>query len=308
MGLKLGGKLQSLSEAVSRFVPDGATVAMGTCLESLIPFAAGHEIIRQGKRDLTLVGPISDILFDQLIGAGCVARVMAAWVGNVSAGLGHAYRRATEQENPRRVEVWDYSNFAVALALWAGALGVPYLPTRSLLGSDVPRRREAFLPGQDPWTGQPLLLVRAVQPDVAFLAVQRADVEGNAHLWGNLGVTEEAALASRHVVLLAEEIVSPEVIRSDPNRVLVPGFKVSAVVHCPGGCHPSPVPGYYRRDHGFYEEYHRLTRTEEGFHRWLRDWVLDVPDREGYLRRLGPRWRELRRVRPAPAEPVDYAW
>ncbi len=302
------GKLASLAEAVSRFVPHGATVVMGTCLESLIPFAAGHEMIRQGKRDLTLVGPISDVLFDQLIGAGCVARVVAAWVGNVSAGLGHAYRRATEQGVPRAVEVQDTSNFAVALGLLAGGLGVPYLPTKSLLGSDVPRQAEAFCTGTDPWTGEPLLLVRAIRPDVAILAVQRADPEGNAHLWGNLGVTEEAALASRHVVLLAEEVVDPSVIRSDPNRVLVPGFRVSAVVACPGGCHPSPVPGYYRRDHAFYEEYHRQTRTEEGFRDWLRRWVLEVPDRQAYLERLGPRWEALRQLQPAPAAPVDYAW
>ncbi len=308
MGPRPDGKLVSLREAISRFVPDGATVVMGTCLESLIPFAAGHEIIRQGRRDLTLVGPISDVLFDQLIGAGCVARVVAAWVGNVSAGLGHAYRRATEQGVPRPVEVQDTSNFAVALALMAGALGVPYLPTRSLLGSDVPRQLEAFRLFEDPWTGEPLLLVRAIQPDVAILAVQRSDPEGNAHLWGNLGVTEEAALASRHVVLLAEEVVDPSVIRSDPNRVLLPGFKVSAVVHCPGGCHPSPVPGYYRRDHAFYEEYHRATRTEEGFREWLRTWVLELPDRQAYLQRLGARWDALRQLQPAPAAPVDYAW
>ncbi|MDR7447521.1 MAG: CoA-transferase, partial [Armatimonadota bacterium] len=131
MGPRPDGKLVPLREAISRFVPEGATVVMGTCLESLIPFAAGHEIIRQRRRDLTLVGPISDVLFDQLIGAGCVARVVAAWVGNVSAGLGHAYRRATEHGIPRPVEVVDTSNFAVALALMAGALGVPYLPTRS---------------------------------------------------------------------------------------------------------------------------------------------------------------------------------
>lgn len=308
MGPRRDGKLVSMSEAVARFVPDGASVVMGTCLESLIPFAAGHEIIRQHKRDLTLVGPISDILFDQLVGAGCVARVVAAWVGNVSAGLGHAYRRATEQGVPRAVEVWDTSNFAVSLGLLAGALGVPYLPTRSLLGSDVPRRPEAFQPSTDPWTGQPVLLVRAIQPDVALLAVQRADADGNAHLWGNLGVSEEAALAARHVVLTAEEVVEPQVIRSDPNRVLVPGFRVSAVVHCPGGCHPSPVPGYYRRDHRFYEEYHEATRNAEGFQQWLDRWVLGVPGRQAYLERLGPRWQALRELRGAPAAPVDYAW
>ncbi len=308
MGPRQEGKLLSMSEAVAHFVPDGSSVVMGTCLESLIPFAAGHEIIRQRKQDLTLIGPISDVLFDQLIGAGCVARVVAAWVGNVSAGLGHAYRRATEQGVPRPVEVVDTSNFALSLGLLAGALGVPYLPTRSLLGSDVPHRPELFEPSTDPWTGQRVLLVRAIQPDVAFLAVQRADPDGNAHLWGNLGVTEEAALASRHVILVAEEVVEPGVIRSDPNRVLVPGFRVSAVVPCPGGCHPSPVPGYYRRDHRFYEDYHEATRTVEGFQRWLEQWVWGVADREAYLERLGTSWEALRQLRSAPAAPVDYAW
>ena len=135
----MASKLMSMAEAVGRFVPDGSSVALGLALEPLIPFAAGHELIRQGRRDLTLIGPISDILFDQLIGAGCVARVEAAWVGNVSAGLGHCYRRALEQGMPRRIEVRDHSNFTIAQALLAGAIGAPYIPMRSLLGSDIAR-------------------------------------------------------------------------------------------------------------------------------------------------------------------------
>ena len=196
----------SMRDAVARFVPDGASICMGTALEALIPFAAGHELIRQRRRDLTLIGPISDILFDQLIGAGCVRRVIAAWVGNVSAGLGHNYRRAVEQQVPAPLEVEDHSNLTIAFALQAAALGVPYLPTRSLLGTDLPRSNPTFKTAADPWSGTPLLLVPGITPDVAILHVQRADEEGHAHVWGTLGVTRPAAFAAKRVILVAEEI------------------------------------------------------------------------------------------------------
>src|SRR6185437_832395 len=224
-------KLMSMREAVARFVPDGASVAMSCALEPLIPFAAGHEIIRQGRRDLTLIGPISDILFDQLIGAGCVARIMAAWAGNVSEGLGHNYRRAAEKGQPRSIEIVDYSNYSMAVALQAAAFGAPYIPIRSLLGSDIARDNSGMRPAPSPLDGTPTLLVSAVQPDVAILHVQRADALGRAHAWGGLGICEEAALAAKGVIYVAEEIVEPEVILSDPNRVLAPGFKTLAVVH-----------------------------------------------------------------------------
>lgn len=301
-------KLATMRDAVAELVPDGSSVAMGTCLESMIPFAAGHELIRQERRDLTLIGPISDILFDQLIGAGCVARIEAAWVGNVSAGLGHAYRRAAERRRPRPIEIVDHSNLSIALGLHAAALGVPFLPTRSLLGSDIAEGSPAFDGLTDPRTGDRLLAVRAVRPEVAIVAVQRSDEDGNAHAWGNLGVTHEAVQAADRVILLAEEIVDGDVIRSDPNRVLVPGFRVSAVVHAPGACHPSPVQGRYRRDHGSYAAYHEATRDEEGFGAWLREWVIDVPDRAAYLELLGDRWAELRDLHEARAAAVDYGW
>ena len=173
-----------LDEAIARFVPDGAAVAMGMALESLIPFAAGHELIRQQRHDLELIGPISDMLFDQLIGAGCVRRVTAAWVGNVSSGLGHNYRRAVEHGVPRPLELEEHSNFSVGLGLLAAAMGVPYLPTRTLLGSDLSRynqRIRAAEPG--------LLHVAAIRPDVANLHVQRTDVDGRAHSWAISGLS-----------------------------------------------------------------------------------------------------------------------
>jgi len=305
----IADRRMSLAEAIRRFVPDGASVVMGTCLESMIPFAAGHELIRQRKRDLTLMGPISDILFDQLIGAGCVARIQAAWVGNVSAGLGHAYRRAAEQGIPRPIVVEDYTNYSISLALLAGAHGLPYIPCRSGIGTDVVKNHPGFLESTSPFDGEQVLLVRARRPDIAIVAVQRADAEGNAHLWGNLGITEEAGLAAGRIILLAEEIVDQRVILSDPNRVLFPVFLVSAVVHCPGACHPSPVQGFYRRDHEFYAEYHRETRTVDGMAEWLERWVHAVADHAAYLERLGQeRWEALRRLQPAPAAAVDYAW
>ena len=295
-------KLLSLDDAVDQFVPDGASVAMGTALESLIPFAAGHALIRHQRRDLELIGPISDMLFDQLIGAGCVRRVTAAWVGNVSAGLGHNYRRAVEQGIPNSIELEEHSNFSVGLGLQAAAMGVPYLPTLTLLGSDLVAgnaRLQAAEAG--------LLHVAAIEPDVAILHVQRADAEGHAHCWGNLGITREAGLAARRVILTAEEIAPPEVILSDPNRILLPPHRVSAVVHVEGGAHPSPVQGYYGRDHAMFTEYHQATRERDGFLRWLDEWVLGILDQAAYLRQLGDRFSGLRPTRTRLAAPVDYA-
>ena len=196
-------KLMPLRDAIAQFVPNGSSVVMGAALEASIPFSAGHEIVRQRVHDLTLVGPISDILFDQLIGAGCVRQVIAAWVGNVSAGLGHNYRRAQEQGIPHRLQVWDHSNFSIALALLAGGLGAPYIPTYSLLGSDLLKTNPGFVQAESPIDGEKTLLVPALRPDVAILHVQRSDESGSAHAWGNLGISEEAALASERVIVVA---------------------------------------------------------------------------------------------------------
>ena len=267
----------SMAQAIERFVPDGSTVAIGVSLEPLIPFAAGHEMIRQGRRDLELVGPISDSLFDQLIGAGCVRRVTAAWIGNVSEGLGHCYRRATENGVPRAIEVHDHSNFSISLALWAAAWNSPYIPTRTLLGSDIVRAN----PGLSLEAG--LVQVKAVKPDVAIVHVQRADEHGRVQAWGPLGIAEEAGLAAGRVVITCEELVDETSLLRHPNRILFPETKVAAVVHEPGGAHPSPVQGYFNRDHAFFRDYAAASRTREGFDAWLKRWVLDVPDRPSYL-------------------------
>jgi glutaconate CoA-transferase subunit A len=292
----------ALEEALDRFVPDGASIVMGTALESLIPFAAGHALIRANRQDLEVIGPISDMLFDQLIGAGAVGRVTAAWVGNVSAGLGHNYRRAVEHGVPRPVELEEHSNFSVGLGLLAAAMGVPYLPTRTLHGSDIAARNPRIRPAEPG-----LHHVLAIEPDVAILHVQRADAEGHAHCWGNLGITREAGLAARNVIVTAEEVVESDVILSDPNRVLLPPHRVSAVVHAPGGAHPSPVQGYYARDHAAFTEYHALSRERDGFLRWLDEWVLRMSNLDAYRARLGERFTRLRPEKRQLAAEVNYA-
>jgi glutaconate CoA-transferase subunit A len=245
----------------------------------LIPFAAGHEIIRQRKQNLTLIGPISDILYDQLIGAGCVARIRAAWVGNVITGSGYNFRHAVES---RALEMEDHSNLTISMALRAGAMGVPFMPTRTALGSDLYRTNGSLKTMVCPFTSETLTAVAAINPDVAIIHVQRADEYGNAHCWGNMGITREACLAARRVVITAEEIVPPDVINSDPNRVITPGFRVSAVVHAPWGAHPSPVPGFYNRDHQFFLDYQTQSRTPERFATWQAQWVDGVSDSQDY--------------------------
>jgi glutaconate CoA-transferase subunit A len=307
--MSAASKLVSMREAIAEHVPSGAMVLMGAQLEQMIPFAAGHELIRQGRRDLTLVGPISDILFDQMIGAGSVSRVMAAWVGNVSAGVGYCFRRAVERHLPRPVHTVDYSNFTLALALHAGALGVPFMPTYSTLGSDLLKKNGNLREFPSPVNEEKLIAVRALRPDVAIIHAQRADQFGNTHLWGNLGVAVDGARASRKVIVVAEEIVAPEVIASDPNRTLIPGFFVTAVVHEPWGAHPSPVQGHYGRDHAFFSQYHEQSCDTADFEHWLERWVTGVAGRREYLNLLGACRTESLGVRQhALSAPADFGY
>jgi glutaconate CoA-transferase, subunit A len=307
-------KLLTMQQAIAEFVPDGSSVALGLQMEQMIPFAAGHEIIRQKKRNLRLIGPISDILFDQLIGAGCVKDVVAAWVGNVMMGSAYNFRRAAEQENPgapgEQLKVFNLTNFCISLALQAGAMGVPFLPTRTAMGSDVPKNNHFFYQVISPFEPkEALLAVRAIQPDVSIVHVQRADKNGNAHCWGNFGVMLEGVRAAQKVVLSAEEIVPEDVIASDPNRTVIPGFLVSAVVHCPYAAHPSPVQGYYKRDDAFFQQYHVATKTAADFNDWTQRWVHEVADRAGYVQQLGEaRAAELGVKKHAYAAATDFGY
>jgi glutaconate CoA-transferase, subunit A len=319
-------KVISMQQAIAELVPDGASVALGLQLEQMIPFAAGHEMTRQKKRDLTLIGPISDILFDQLIGAGCVKEVIAAWVGNVMMGSAYNFRRAVEHEG---LKVTNLTNFTVALALQAAAMGVPFLPTLSGLGSDVPRDNEYFARIESPFDDETagssavrgngdqnvddktngLWAIRALKPDVTIVHVQRADRDGNAHCWGNFGVMIEGVRAAKRVIVIAEEIVAADVIASDPNRTIIPGFMVNAVVECPFGAHPSPVQGYYKRDDAFFRQYHEQTKTKADSEAWLSRWVYGVSDRRAYMNQVGAcRVEELGVKQHAYAAATDYGY
>lgn len=299
-------KLIGLREAIATFVPDSCAVALGTAQETLIPFAAGHEIIRQQKHDLTLIGPISDILFDQMIGAGCVNRVRAAWVGNVITGSGYNFRRAVESG---RLTIEDHSILTLTTALIAGKMGIPFMPTLSALGSDIYQTNATLKTLTCPFTNQKLTAVQAICPDVTIIHTQRADVFGNAHVWGNMGITREACLASRSVIITAEEIVEPEIINSDPNRVVTPAFKVAAIVHAPWGAHPSPTPGYYNRDHQAFLDYRDASRHPDDFIRWRQQWIDSVHKPDDYLELLGKsRLGELTLSRHSISEPVDYGY
>lgn len=302
-------KLMTLPEAIKRFVTHGCSLVTGTYMEQKIPFAAAHEIIRQNIRDLTLMGPISDVLFDQLIGAGCVSKVHAAWVGNVMMGSAYNFRRAVEQGIPRQVDVVDYTNFTFALGLHASALGVPFLPTRSTLGSSILEENPNLIPFRSPieagGVSDSLVAVKAILPDVAIVHACKADASGNGMVWGNLGVTVDAVSASSKVIVMAEEIVSSDLLRRDPNRILIQGFQVDAVCHVPFGCHPSPVLGYYNRDNECFAEYHRASKTPEGFGVWLDEWVTGIPDWDHYLTALGSdRQKSLRPKNPLMSDPV----
>lgn len=300
-------KICSMREAVEEFVPDGSAVALGLQMEQMIPFSAGHEIIRQGRKNLTLIGPISDILFDQIIGAGGVEKVIAAWVGNVMMGSAYNFRRTVESGE---VRVFNMTNFTVALALKAGAMGVPFLPTRTAMGSDVPKGNHFFYQIFSPFEGkEPLLAVRALRPDVTIVHVQRADRDGNAHCWGNFGVMIEGVHAAQRVLVVAEEIVPAEVIASDPNRTVIPGFLVSAVVHEPFGAHPSPVQGYYKRDDAFFRDYHAQSKTLGEYREWAGRWIYSQPSRADYLEALSKgRLDALRVQNHAYAAATDFGY
>lgn len=291
---------------MSRHVHDGDCVVMEG-FTHLIPFAAGHELIRQRRKDLTLVRLTPDLIYDQMIAAGCARKLIFSWAGNPGVGSLYAFRRAVEQGIPAPLDLEEYSHFGLALRLQAGAAGVPFLPTRNFAGTDLPRVNPNIRRVTCPHTGEELWSVPALNPDVAILHAQRADDEGNTQVWGLLGVFKEAAFAARRVVVVVEEIVSEEVIRRDPNRTLMPAFRVDAVVCEPFGAHPSFVQGYYDRDSEFYDRWGEISREVEGLRRYLDEWVYGLPDRRAYIEKMLPVYERLR-ARSALCEPVNYGF
>ena len=282
--MESASKVMSMREAVSRFVHDGDTVVIEG-FTHLICFAAGHEIIRQRRRDLTLARLTPDLIYDQLIAAGCARKLVFSWAGNPGVGSLHAFRRAVEGKGGPAgpLEIEEYSHFGMVARFSAGAARLPFWPLRNYAGTDLPRANPRIRTVACPYTGEALATVPALNPDVTVVHAQRADAAGNTQMWGLVGVQKEAAFASARVIVVAEELVAESVIRADPNRTVIPGMIVSAVVHEPWGAHPSYAQGYYDRDNDFYVAWEPISRDRDKLQRYLDDFVYGVPDRAAYL-------------------------
>jgi glutaconate CoA-transferase, subunit A len=275
-----------MRDAITSLVHDGDTIAIEG-FTHLICFAAAHEIIRQGRRDLTVCRMTPDLVYDQMVAAGCVLKLIFSYLGNPGVGSLYPIRRAVEQGLPRPLELEEYTHFGLVARYLAGAANLPFYPLRSFTGSDLPRVNPLIRPVEDPYGGGPIYVVPPIHPDVTIVHVQRADANGNAQIWGLLGMQAEAALAARRVIVVAEEIVDEAVIRRDPNRTAIPALVVDAVVHEPYGAHPAYVQGYYDRDGDFYLAWERLSQSHEETVRWLDEWVYGVSDRAEYVAKLG---------------------
>jgi glutaconate CoA-transferase subunit A len=295
-------KIYDLSAAIREFVHDGDVVAMEG-FTHLIPFAAAHEIIRQGIGDLTLVRLTPDVVYDQLIAAGCCRKLIFSWAGNPGVGSLHAFRRAVECGT---LEIEEYSHFGLAMRFFAGAANLPFMPIRSYERSDLPAVNPSIRPVQSPFGDEQVYAVPPLRPDVAILHAQRADEDGNVQVWGLSGVQREAAFASRRVIVTVEEIVPREIVRADPNRTLVPGLVVSAVCPVPYGAHPSYAQGYYDRDTEFYVEWDAIARDERRLEAWIQEWVRDLGGRADYVERLGAERLAALVPHPRTASPVNY--
>ncbi|HSE41192.1 MAG TPA: CoA-transferase [Acidobacteriota bacterium] len=302
----MSSKLMSMNEAIGQFVNDGDTIVIEG-FTHLISFAAGHEIIRQKKRKLTACRLTPDLVYDQLIGAGCVSKLVFSWAGNPGAGPLYALRRAVEEEIPHSIDLDEYSHFGMIGRFTAGASKLPFFPLRNYMGSDLPQVNHNIRKVQCPYTGESLATVPALNPDVTILHAQRADHEGNTQIWGLLGVQKEAAFAANNVIVVVEEIVDEKVIRNDPNRTLIPGFIVSAVVHEPWGCHPSFAQGYYDRDNEFYLNWRNISKDVSKFNSYVEEWIFGVKDRSEYLQKMGDMVEKLK-AKPLYCEPVNYGY
>jgi len=298
-------KLTTMHDAIATYVHDGDTVAIEG-FTACIGFAAAHEIIRQGRRDLVLCRMTPDLIYDQMIAAGCARKLVFSYLGNPGVGPLHAIRRAVEKGIPAPLELEEYSHFGMVARYIAGAYRLPFFPLRSYVGSDLPKVNPRIRFVESPYGDGPIAVVPPLNPDVAIIHAQRADVNGNTQLWGLLGAQKEAAFAARHVIVVVEEIVDEEVIRSDPNRTLIPGLIVDAVVHEPYGAHPSYVQGYYDRDNDFYLRWDEISRDEAATRAWLEEWVYGVRDRAEYVEKMGRETWERLKPAQAWARPVNY--
>jgi glutaconate CoA-transferase, subunit A len=298
-------KVTSMREAVGELVRDGESVAIEG-FTHLICFAAGHEIIRQRKRDLTLCRLTPDVVYDQMVAAGVAKKLVFSWLGNPGVGSLHAIRRRVEDKEGGPLELEEYSHFGMVCRYTAGAARLPFFPLRSYAESDLPNANPKIVPIDSPYGDETLYAVPPLNPDVAIVHAQRADAAGDTQIWGLLGCQKEAAFAADRVIVVCEELVDETTIRRDPNRTVIPGLIVNAVVVEPRGCHPSYAQGYYDRDNRFYREWDTVAREPGSLDAWLKEWVYGLQSHSEYVEKLGPeRWAEL-----APGEafsdPVNY--
>jgi glutaconate CoA-transferase subunit A len=301
-------KLCSMKEAIAASVHDGSSLLIEG-FTHLICFAAAHEIIRQGKRNLTAIRLTPDLVYDQLIEAGCVKKLVFSWAGNPGVGSLHALRRAVEaKDGGPKLELEESSHFGMVARLMAGSSGLPFWPLRNFGGTNIPERNSGIKSITCPFTGETLAAVPALRPDVAILHCQRADKEGNGQIWGLFGTQKEAAFAAKKVIVVAEEIVETSAIRSDPNRTAIPGLLVSHVVHEPWGCHPSFVQGYYDRDNDFYVKWDDVSRDPANYKKYLDDYVYGCADRSEYMKKMGAEMKARLSAKPRMSEGVDYGF
>jgi glutaconate CoA-transferase subunit A len=298
-------KVTSMRAAVADLVRDGDTVAIEG-FTHLICFAAGHEIIRQGRRDLTLCRLTPDVIYDQMVGAGVARKLVFSWLGNPGVGSLHAIRRRVERSEPAPLELEEYSHFGMVCRYVAGASRLPFFPVRSYFESDLPKANPRIVPVESPYGGETVYAVPPLNPDVAIVHAQRADAHGNTQIWGLLGCQREAAFAASRLIVVCEELVDEEVIRSDPNRTVVPGLIVDAVVVEPMGCHPSYAQGYYDRDNRFYLDWDGIAREPESLDAWLREWVYALGSHAEYVEKLGAERRSELAPGEAWSDPVNY--
>jgi glutaconate CoA-transferase subunit A len=294
-----------MREAIATYIQDGMTVAIEG-FTACICFAAGHEIIRQQRRDLTLVRMTPDLIYDQMVAAGVASKLIFSYLGNPGVGPLHCLRRAVEQGLPQPLAIEEYSHYGMVGRYMAGAAKLPFYPLRSYIGSDLPSVNPRIQFVESPYGDGLVAVVPPLNPDVAIVHVQRCDTEGNAQAWGLLGVQKESAFAATTVIVVAEEIVDQAIIRSDPNRTIIPGLIVAAVVHEPYGAHPSYVQGYYDRDNAMYLAWDEISRDPLRTQAWLKEWVYAVPDRAAYLAKLDAATLARIQVARALAAPVDY--
>ena len=262
-----------------------------------------HEIIRQRRRDLVLARANVNLLVDQAVAAGVARKLIFSYAGLAGVGLLGPARYAIENA---RIEWEEYTHYQLLARLYAGAAKLPFFPLRSGLGTDLAKVNSAIRTITCPYSGETLSVVPPLNPDVTIVHAQRADREGNLHVWGVIGDIREAVFASKKVIATVEEIVDESVIRSDPNRTIVPGFMVDALVLSPWGAHPSFAQGYYDRDNGAYFDWDAKCRDEDAVAMYLKEWIYDVPDRNAYMKKLSAEKLLSLKVRPYYSTPVDF--